>query len=55
VAKLCALREKDQNFVRALLEAGLVDADVIRERLASVPDQYRANIARAGAWLAHRP
>jgi hypothetical protein len=26
VAKLCAFREKDRNFVAALLEAGLVDA-----------------------------
>jgi hypothetical protein len=29
VAKLCALREKDRNFVAALLTAGLVDSDVI--------------------------
>src|SRR5215207_347281 len=36
VAKLCAFREKDRNFVVALLEARLVDAGVIHERLPSV-------------------
>lgn len=33
VAKLCAHREKDLNFVAALLDAGLVDDDVIWSRL----------------------
>ena len=51
VAKLCALREKDQNFVAALLKARLVDAEVIASRLASVPDRYRPNAARAREWL----
>jgi hypothetical protein len=37
VAKLCALREKDQNFVAALLDASLVDADVIG-RASHFPD-----------------
>jgi len=37
VAKLCALREKDQNFVAALLDARLADVAVITERLAAVP------------------
>jgi hypothetical protein len=36
VAKLCAFREKDRNLVVALLEARLVDAGVIHERLPSV-------------------
>lgn len=35
MAKLCALREKDQNFVTALLQADLVDAATITERLPS--------------------
>jgi hypothetical protein len=51
VAKLCAFREKDRNFVAALLKAQLVDADVILERLASVEERQRANADRAVAWL----
>lgn len=35
VAKLCALREKDRNFVAALVTAGLVDVPTILARLAS--------------------
>jgi uncharacterized nucleotidyltransferase DUF6036 len=35
VAKLCAFREKDRNFVAALVSAGLVDAAVIASRLWS--------------------
>jgi hypothetical protein len=52
VAKLCALREKDQNFVAALLDAGLVDAGLVAERLPTVPKQFQAGSARALAWLA---
>ena len=33
--KLCALREKDQNFVDTLITAGLVDPRVIAARLAA--------------------
>jgi len=51
VAKLCALREKDQNFVAALLKAGLVDAGVVAGRLATVPPQHRVAIERALEWL----
>lgn len=54
VAKLCALREKDQNFVSELLGAGLVDSDVIATRLATVPERYRPNAERAAEWLASR-
>ena len=36
-AKLVALREKDRNFVAALLKANLVDADLIASRLTSSP------------------
>lgn len=52
VAKLCALREKDRNFVAALLDAGLVDADVIAARLDTVPDKSRSASQRALSWLA---
>ena len=51
VAKLCALREKDQNFVAALLDAGLVDGDTVAARLTSLPDRYQNNAARASDWL----
>jgi hypothetical protein len=51
VAKLCAFREKDRNFVTALLEAGLVDAGVILERLLSVEERRRSDADRAVAWL----
>lgn len=54
VAKLCALREKDQNFVDALITADLVDPQVIATRLVTVPDRYRRASQRAAAWLAHR-
>jgi len=52
VAKLCAFREKDQNFVAALLDARLVDAEVIASRLAVVPRQHLPATERAHAWLA---
>lgn len=54
VAKLCALREKDQNFVDALIAADLVDPQVIATRLAAVPEHYRRASQRAAAWLTHR-
>lgn len=53
VAKLCALREKDQNFVDALITADLVDPQVIATRLVTVADRYRRASQRAAAWLAH--
>ena len=53
-AKLCALREKDQNFVSELLNAGLVDSAVISARLATVPDRYQPSAERASGWLASR-
>jgi hypothetical protein len=54
VAKLCALREKDRNFVAALLDAQLVDGDVITTRLRSLPTTHRVATGRALAWLASR-
>ncbi|SOD72542.1 hypothetical protein SAMN05892883_1931 [Jatrophihabitans sp. GAS493] len=51
-AKLCAFREKDQNFVAALLDAGLVNADVITARLHTVPTKHLPATQRALAWLA---
>jgi hypothetical protein len=54
VAKLCAFREKDQNFVAALIDAGLVDPGVITARLATVPTEHRPDAERGLAWLAAR-
>ena len=51
MAKLCALREKDRNFVGALLDAGLVDAADIVKLLADVPEPHSASAERARAWL----
>jgi uncharacterized nucleotidyltransferase DUF6036 len=47
VAKLCALREKDRNFVTALLDSGLVDIGVIATRLAVVPQTHQAAVEQA--------
>lgn len=51
VAKLCALREKDRNFVTALLHAGLVEPEVILARLSAVEERHRAAADRATNWL----
>lgn len=51
VAKLIAFREKDQNFVAALLEANLVSADVIASGLATVAPEHNAASERALTWL----
>jgi hypothetical protein len=54
VAKLCAFREKDQNFVAALLDARLVDAEIIAKRIAAVPKHHIPATERALAWIAAR-
>lgn len=51
VAKLCAFREKDRNFVLALVEAGLVDVPTIIDRLSTVADRHREAALRAASWL----
>lgn len=51
VAKLCAFREKDREFVGALLGAGLVDRRVIAERAAGLPSRHGAAAANVVAWL----
>lgn len=51
VAKLCAFREKDLEFVGALLDAGLVDAALVFERLRDVPPAAAESAARAMEWL----
>ena len=51
VAKLVALREKDTRFVAALLRSGIVDADVIAERLGLLDASHEAAAQRALGWL----
>lgn len=51
VAKLCAFRDKDRDFVRALIDADLVDRHVITERLTTMSDHHRAAAANATRWL----
>ena len=52
VAKLCAFREKDRNFVGALLEAQLIEPEKLSERLSRLPAEYSDGAARANSWLA---
>lgn len=51
VAKACAFREKDREFIHDLVLAGLVDAAVIIERLDEVPERHAAAAADAIKWL----
>ncbi len=51
VAKLCAFREKDRNFVAALLHADLVKLDTILARLRNAEARHRESVDRAVAWL----
>lgn len=51
VAKLCAFREKDQNFVAALVQAGLVAPTLIAERLPTVPNGRKPAAERALGWI----
>jgi hypothetical protein len=51
VAKLCAFREKDRNFVAALVRSSLVDRDTVHSRLASVDERYRPAAEVATSWL----
>lgn len=54
VAKLCAFRPKDRNFVDALLQEQLVDPNVIAERLPTVDSRYSSAVTTATRWLEYR-
>ena len=56
VSKLVAGREKDFDFVGALGDAGLIDLEVVRLRLADVPRDRAlpAFLAKAERWLRER-
>jgi hypothetical protein len=51
VAKLCAFREKDRNFVAALLRASLIDPGLIIGRLNLVDSKHHEAAVRATDWL----
>lgn len=56
VSKLVAGREKDIDFVRALVKHGLIDVKTLGERLASTPlDEQVVAAVRARAAAATRP
>jgi len=50
-AKLCAGREKDINFVAALLRAQQIHSDVLHERLLVMPATHGVSAKRAVDWL----
>lgn len=51
VSKLCAFREKDRDFVEALLRAGIVDAGTLLARISTVPGIHPIALDRAIGWL----
>lgn len=51
VAKLCAFRDKDRDFVRVLIRADLVARHVIAERLFTVSPRYSSAASQAANWL----
>jgi len=57
VSKLIAGRPKDYEFVDALLEAGLLDLELLRQRFDALPRDRAipAFAAKAERWLRSRP
>jgi hypothetical protein len=55
VSKLCAFREKDLEFVGALVRARIVSTSLLLDRLATVPGIDPVALTRAGEWLASMP
>lgn len=52
LAKLAANREKDHDFVSALLREGLVDRDLLQQRARTIEGVDRAGIQTVLGWLA---
>lgn len=50
-AKLCAGREKDHEFVRALLQADLIDPATLTARLRAIEALHKDRASRALQWL----
>lgn len=55
IAKLGAAREKDLDFVDALIRAELLDLTVLRERCALLSDEHALVRRRIGSFLASYP
>lgn len=52
VSKLVAFRDKDREFVASLIEVGLVEIRIIRERTALLPDKVTpVALHRILSWL----
>ncbi|RMI12709.1 DUF6036 family nucleotidyltransferase [Cellulomonas triticagri] len=51
VAKLAAFREKDLEFVAALIRARLLDPALVLERLADTPDVSAPHRRRVTSWV----
>ena len=51
ISKLVAMREKDREFAMALLDAGLIQIDVLRERVTDVPDAHPVARRAAQDWI----
>jgi len=51
ISKLGAAREKDRAFVSALIRAGLLDLQTLRERCAMLPEEHAMVRERIGAFL----
>lgn len=51
ISKLLAYREKDLQFAAALVEAGLIDLEVLGERVKDVPDAHPIARRAAAQWI----
>ncbi len=49
-SKLAAFREKDRDFVRTLLVEGLVDPEILLERISALPIED-ADELRLSRWV----
>ena len=50
MAKLVRFDERDVNFAVALVRAGLIDLDILTERVETLPT-HPANIERIQNWI----
>ncbi len=53
VSKLIAFREKDRDFVGAMLDHGLIDIEQVVDRLAKVPGEEKRRLV-ARQWIVSR-
>jgi hypothetical protein len=51
ISKLIAYRDKDREFAMALLQARLIDVDVLRERVKDVPTAHPVARRAAQQWI----